>query len=115
MNTIVDNLIAVHVYPCNKSRSKFVAAGLALQRNGSWTPEVVLCGQKWLGVRLSPKEWAALNQNGSRLQAYLEGQRCEPEITISQRCTLLAQESYNARAVIVKTVDGKFIPANSKK
>lgn len=110
MNTIVDNLIAAHVYPLNKSRSKFAAVGLTLQRNGSWTPEVVLCGQKWLGVRLTPKEWSAFNQHSNRLQAYLDGQRCDPEIPISQRCTLLAQETYNNRAVYVKILDGKFIP-----
>lgn len=108
METIAVNLIAAHVYPLNKSRSKFAAAGLTHHRNGSWTPEVVLCGQKWLGVRLTPKEWSVLNQNATRFQAHLDGHRCDPEISISPRCTLLMQDLYNNRVVIVRTVDGKF-------
>lgn len=108
MKTVVDNLIASNVYPLNKSRSKFAVVGLAHHHDDSWSPEIVLCGQIWRGVHLTLKEWSAVTHNAARLNAYFNGLPCDAEIPISQRCTLLAQDAYNMRAVTLKTTDGKF-------
>lgn len=109
MQTIVDKTVAARVYPLNKSRSKFAVVGVTYQDSDDWSAEVVLCGQYWVGVRMTVREWQTVVKNADRIRSYMHGGPCDPEIPISQYFKIYLKEAYNVRCVVFETTDGKFL------
>lgn len=106
MSSVVENVIAAHVYALNKSKSKLAVVGLSYRDVDTWRPRVVLCGQYWAGVSLALHEWREVMKHANKLSDFVKSGRGEPEIQVSPQCLVYAKTVYEKPAVIFETTDG---------
>lgn len=107
MGFVIDHLLASRVYPLNKSKSKFVVAGLARRDADTWQPKVVLCNQYWGGIRLTVQEWREFVRRGNRFRDFLTDGEDENGAEITPYFSVSTKVVYKQPALVLETVDGK--------